>query len=336
MARHEEEYEYEQDDHYEGEHEEGEYEGEYEEEYEVVEEHENTLGVGKRRAVIIGINYFETDGELGGCINDANFFLEYLQEYEGFNEDTVWLLTDDQQEGEYVPTKENIMNALDWLVEDCQPGDSLVLFYAGHGASVEDDNGDESDGKDEALCPVDYEENGMIPDDFLNEHIVKKLPVGCRLTAIFDCCHSGSIMDLPYKYSAKGSSGGITRHFKGQSNIIDGLTSAVKNLAIGALTGKKKAKKSQSAALKAGVADIVMISGCKDHQTSADAHIEGESRGAMTWGLLKALRESETHSISLIKLLTEIRGHLAGGFEQLPELSTAYEIDPKTYEFSVI
>jgi hypothetical protein len=334
MARRDEEYEYEEDQQYD----EGEYaEEEYAEEGEEnVEEHENTLGVGKRRAVIIGINYFNSEGELGGCINDANFFLEYLQEYEGFNEDTVWVLTDDQEEGESVPTKENIMNALDWLVQDCQPGDSLVLFYAGHGASIEDENGDESDGKDEALCPVDYEENGMIPDDFLNDHIVKSLPVGCRLTAIFDCCHSGSIMDLPYKYSAKGSSGGITRHFKGQANIIDGLANAVKNLAIGSLTGKKKVKKSQSEAMKAGVADIVMISGCKDHQESADAHIEGESRGAMTWGLLKALRESESHSISLIKLLTEIRGHLAGGYEQLPELSTAYEIDPKTYEFSVI
>jgi hypothetical protein len=28
--------------------------------------------------------------------------------------------------------------------------------------------------------------------------MVKPLPAGCRLTAIFDSCHSGSALDLPY------------------------------------------------------------------------------------------------------------------------------------------
>lgn len=28
--------------------------------------------------------------------------------------------------------------------------------------------------------------------------LVKPLPAGCRLTAIFDSCHSGTVMDLPY------------------------------------------------------------------------------------------------------------------------------------------
>jgi hypothetical protein len=30
--------------------------------------------------------------------------------------------------------------------------------------------------------------------------MVQPLPQGCRLTAIFDCCHSGSAMSLPYEY----------------------------------------------------------------------------------------------------------------------------------------
>ena len=34
--------------------------------------------------------------------------------------------------------------------------------------------------------------------------MVKTLPQGCRLTALFDSCHSGSVLDLPYMYSTKG------------------------------------------------------------------------------------------------------------------------------------
>jgi hypothetical protein len=34
--------------------------------------------------------------------------------------------------------------------------------------------------------------------------MVKPLPPGCRLTAIFDSCHSGTALDLPYVYSTEG------------------------------------------------------------------------------------------------------------------------------------
>ena len=34
----------------------------------------------------------------------------------------------------------------------------------------------------------------------MHDILVKPLPAGCRLTALFDCCHSGSVLDLPYEY----------------------------------------------------------------------------------------------------------------------------------------
>ncbi|KAE9446983.1 hypothetical protein C3L33_21141, partial [Rhododendron williamsianum] len=46
--------------------------------------------------------------------------------------------------------------AFRWLMEGCQSGDSLVFFYSGHGSQVPDFDGDEADGFDESLCPVDY------------------------------------------------------------------------------------------------------------------------------------------------------------------------------------
>ncbi len=62
------------------------------------------------------------------------------------------------------------------------------------------------DGMDETICPQDYQRAGMITDDELFGLIVAPLPAGCRLTAIFDCCHSGSGLDLPFMYDWHGRS----------------------------------------------------------------------------------------------------------------------------------
>ena len=42
----------------------------------------------------------------------------------------------------------------------------------------------------------------MIIDDELLERLVLPLPRGCRLTALMDCCHSGTALDLPYIFRA--------------------------------------------------------------------------------------------------------------------------------------
>lgn len=88
--------------------------------------------------------------------------------------------------------------ALQWLIKDCQFGDSLVFYYSGHGARVRDVDGDEIDGYDEALCPVDYRTAGKILDDEINATIITPLPHGVKLHAIIDTCFSGTLLDLPY------------------------------------------------------------------------------------------------------------------------------------------
>lgn len=67
----------------------------------------------------------------------------------------------------------------------------------GHQADTGDEP-DEIDGQDETIYPVDFEKAGPIVDDEIHEILVAGLPQGVRLTAIMDCCHSGSVFDLPF------------------------------------------------------------------------------------------------------------------------------------------
>jgi hypothetical protein len=114
--------------------------------------------------------------------------------------DDMVILTDDQANPMAHPTRANIIRAMNWLVQGAQPNDNLFFHFSGHGGQTEDLDGDEEDGYDETIYPVDFKQAGMIVDDEMHDIMVRPLPPGCRLTAIFDCCHSGSALDLPYEY----------------------------------------------------------------------------------------------------------------------------------------
>lgn len=69
---------------------------------------------------------------------------------------------------------------------------------------MKDDDGDEEDGFDETLIPVDYTTAGQIRDDVVYAELVGRMPEGSTLTCLMDCCHSGSVLDLPYTFKADG------------------------------------------------------------------------------------------------------------------------------------
>jgi hypothetical protein len=80
-----------------------------------------------KKACLIGINYKGSECELKGCLND-NYNIEHLLEQRyGFSKTNIRLLRDD---GKCTPpTKNNILEAIDWLVKDAKSGDTLVFAY---------------------------------------------------------------------------------------------------------------------------------------------------------------------------------------------------------------
>jgi uncharacterized protein YbjT (DUF2867 family) len=60
------------------------------------------------------------------------------------------------------------------------------------------------DGYDETLVPLDYATEGQIRDDDLLKSLVCAMPKGVTMTCLFDCCHSGTVLDLPYVFIGDG------------------------------------------------------------------------------------------------------------------------------------
>lgn len=86
---------------------------------------------GRRKALLIGINYFGQRGQLRGCINDVKNMSSFLHENFGYKRDDMVILTDDQQNRMSQPTKQNILRAMHWLVKDAMPNDSLFFHFSG-------------------------------------------------------------------------------------------------------------------------------------------------------------------------------------------------------------
>ena len=70
---------------------------------------------------------------------------------------------------------------------------------------------------------------------------------------------------------------------------------------------------------------VIMYSGCRDDQTSADATIGGSHVGAMSWGFLESMRQYGDQTY--LQVLQNTRGMLQQRYTQIPQLSVGYVMD---------
>jgi hypothetical protein len=172
---------------------------------------ETQTNVKKKKALLIGCNYRGTKYALHGCINDIKLMEKLLKDKFNFN--SVTTMTDDTEKK---PNKTEILEAVEDLIKNARENDFLYIYFSGHGIQIDDLNNDENDGKDESYVSLDFQK--VIDDELYS--IVKKHDKNIKIMFMFDCCHSGTIMDFPY--NLYGSSSSSIHKFKANCICLSG------------------------------------------------------------------------------------------------------------------
>jgi len=240
-----------------------------------------------KKALLIGINYINSNVRLYGCIGDVVNMNTVLTNT--FLYDDVKILRDDINTTTNKPTRNNILTSLRELVASSANCSEIWIHYSGHGARIRDLNGDEVSGQDSVIVPVDFATAGFIVDDDLYAIIRNSK---CRTIILMDSCNSGTVIDLPWSF-----------------NYINPLKYNVS-------VNNKYALSNP---------EIYMFSGCKDNQTSADTYsvVLNQAVGAFTDSFLTCLKNAN-YQISLLLLYRNVCRLLQqNGFTQIPVYSSS-------------
>lgn len=284
----------------------------------------------KKKALLVGINDYESIRDLKGCHNDVTNYRSILLNYFGFTNKDIRVLIDDRA------TAYSIQERMEWLKKDMDIGDKIFFQFSGHGSQIRDrDNETEelADGKDEILCcwGMDWD-SGYIVDDYINNWLYQ-VKRGVTVDMVLDCCHSGvgaPTTDFqpadfiaqtlgpftPYEESKDVRSRYLPPPLDIELRSMD-EDLYVKRIGVNNFDARVSFLTEQTKV----VPKHAIWSGCGESQTSADAMIRGSYNGAFSYYFCKHVRESGG-KLSRIDLLTRVKDSVKHhGYTQIPELT---------------
>ncbi len=157
------------------------------------------------RAVLVGVgDYLTLDADLKGPSNDVRLMAETLA-LRGVDPELITVLTADPAglpagSATGQPQRADILAAMDAAAGASEKGDTVILYFSGHGAQAPDMSGDEGGGYDEILLPADAAgwkgaigavENAIL-DDELQAWAQGALSRGVKVVGLIDACHSAT------------------------------------------------------------------------------------------------------------------------------------------------
>jgi hypothetical protein len=220
---------------------------------------------GVKRALLIGINKYKSVPRLQGSLNDIETMRQILITRWGFSDKQITMITDE------AATRSGILAALEHLVKDAGPNDTVYFHYSGHGSQVEDLNGDEpEDHLDETLVPQDGRSGDVrdITDDELDAVFAKMRAKSAMI--VLDSCHSGT----------------ATRSLDIRTRSIP------RDTRIGIYKKAEDAKPKTRAVVPVITSRYVVMTGAASHQEALDGPIDGRYHGFFTYSLSKSLGQA--------------------------------------------
>lgn len=236
----------------------------------------SAVNAQRRRAFLVGISHYDTalTGYQWNNINgveDINLLSPALKN-QGF---TTIILLDAQA------TFENIVSQIAQFTNKTKKGDIVYLHFSTHGQPIEDLNGDEEDGWDESIIPIDaykiyrkgvYEGGKHLTDDILNKY-VKKLrekigPTGF-LYVVIDACHAGT-SSRANDETVRGTHVGFT-----YSNKV--------------FRPSKNKKSHYRIEPSAKQSDVMFIEACRPDQVNTEIKVGGKRFGPLSYNIAQTL-----------------------------------------------
>lgn len=155
-----------------------------------------------KRGLIIAIGDYPETGQTPdwrdiSSVNDIPLIRSAMQK-QGFQSDQIAVLKNEEA------TKDGIVKAIKDLTASCKKGDVVIIHISSHGQQIEDDNGDEIDGFDEAIVPYGapptyqdgYDFSQHLRDDELELLLFdlrNKIGPSGDVIVFADACHSGTV-----------------------------------------------------------------------------------------------------------------------------------------------
>ena len=231
----------------------------------------------RKRAFMVGISHYDTalTGYQWNNINGVEDIklLEPILKKQGFY---FTSLLDEKA------TYQNITTQLSNFINQTKKGDIVYLHFSAHGQPVEDLNGDEQDGWDEAIVPIDaykqykkgiYEGNKHLLDDQLNVYIKKlRTKIGPKgfLYVVIDACHAGT-SSRANDETIRGTKVGFTYNNKVFKPSV-----------------QKKSHYKLEASAK--MSHVMYLEACRPDQVNMEIKIKDKRYGPLSYNIAQALQ----------------------------------------------
>ena len=262
----------------------------------------------RKYALLVGVNkYALPNADLQGCVNDVERMWKLITTRYGFDKDDVRMLTDERA------TQQAVLERLEWLVTQPKKGDVIFFQNSSHGSQIRDRNADElDDSLDELIVTYDHSWDAPLIDDTLATFF-RRVPEGVKCIFVCDACHSGSMtrgeIGNPHPIRARFLPPPIDIAARSWGRELP-----IKHF------GEKGINSRSIGDIHVVDQNHVLLSGCRDNQTSADAFIDGRYQGALTASLCAALEEHPEYDWKHIH--SAVCASLkVGGYTQIPQLT---------------